>query len=47
LSKKFDVNGIPAFIIVKPDGSVITKDGRSDVSSKPARAAFSAWKNQL
>jgi len=47
LSGKFDVSGIPALIILKPDGTVITKDGRSEVGTQPARVVFSAWKNHL
>lgn len=32
LSDRFSVDGIPTLIVVKPDGSIITNDGRSDVS---------------
>lgn len=35
LSKKFKVSGIPHLTIVKPDGTVITNDGRSAVSEDP------------
>jgi nucleoredoxin len=44
LSEKFGVSGIPALIILKPDGEVITKEGRAVVQSKPPKAALSAWK---
>lgn len=32
LSARYGVEGIPALIVVKPDGTVITKDGRAEVS---------------
>ena len=32
LSTKFEVQGIPAFIILKANGDLITKDGRGGVS---------------
>jgi len=35
LSKKFKVQGIPTFIILNPDGTVITDDGRSAVMGDP------------
>ena len=44
LAKKFDVSGIPALIIVKADGSIVTKNGRQDVQNKPPKSAFSSWK---
>uniref|UniRef100_A0AC34F9R3 Thioredoxin domain-containing protein n=1 Tax=Panagrolaimus sp. ES5 TaxID=591445 RepID=A0AC34F9R3_9BILA len=44
LSEKFGVSGIPALIILKPDGTVITKEGRAAVQSKPPKAALSSWK---
>ncbi|CAJ0576577.1 unnamed protein product, partial [Mesorhabditis spiculigera] len=47
LASKFSVSGIPAFIIVKPDGTVITKEGRSDVQGKPPKQALSGWKKSL
>jgi len=42
LSQKFGVRGIPALIIVSPDGETITKNGRGDVSSN-ASGAIKAW----
>tara|TARA_B100001057_G_scaffold368394_2_gene371893 strand:+ start:1354 stop:1872 length:519 start_codon:yes stop_codon:yes gene_type:complete len=42
LAKKYGVRGIPALIIVSPDGKTITKNGRGDVSSN-ASGALKAW----
>ena len=43
LAKKYGVRGIPALIIVSPDGKTITKNGRGDVSSN-AKGALAGWK---
>jgi len=42
LKKKYGIRGIPALIIVSPDGKTITKNGRGDVSSN-AKGAIKAW----
>ena len=42
LKQKFGVRGIPALIIVSPDGATITKNGRGDVSSNP-KGAIDSW----
>ena len=42
LAKKYGVRGIPALIIVSPEGKTITKNGRGDVSSN-AGGALKAW----
>jgi len=42
LKKKYGIRGIPALIIVSPDGKTITKNGRGDVSSN-AKGALKAW----
>ena len=42
LKQQFGVRGIPALIIVSPDGKTITKNGRGDVSSNP-KGAIKAW----
>ena len=42
LMKKYGIRGIPALIIVSPDGKTITKNGRGDVSSN-AKGAIKAW----
>ncbi|GMS84680.1 hypothetical protein PENTCL1PPCAC_6855, partial [Pristionchus entomophagus] len=43
LSAKYEVSGIPALIIIKPNGDLITKNGRSDVQGKPPAQALKAW----
>jgi len=35
LSKAFGVSGIPSFVVINPDGTVITADGRSKVMGDP------------
>lgn len=45
LPKKFEVGGIPALIVIKPNGDVITKNGRSDVQGKAPAAALAEWKS--
>ena len=36
LEEKFEVSGIPTLVVLKQDGTLVTKDGRSDVVSKGA-----------
>ena len=43
LVKKMGVSGIPYLVILAPDGSVVTKDGQSDVDSMGDKA-FLKWK---
>ena len=38
------VSGIPALVVVKVDGTVVTKDGRSHVTGKTPAAAVKDWK---
>jgi nucleoredoxin len=40
LSSHFDVSGIPTFVMIDKDGSVITSDGRSGVSADPDGKEF-------
>jgi nucleoredoxin len=40
LSKAFGVNGIPAFIVINSDGSVITENGRTKVMNDPKAQNF-------
>ncbi|KAI1697238.1 thioredoxin-like domain-containing protein [Ditylenchus destructor] len=47
LGTKYGVSGIPVLAVVKPDGTAITLDGRSDVQNKAPNAAISAWKAKL
>ncbi|KAI6196248.1 Thioredoxin domain-containing protein [Aphelenchoides besseyi] len=47
LGEKFGVEGIPALIVLKPDGSVITNDGRAEVQGAPAKEVLAKWKAEL
>jgi len=40
LSKKYKVSGIPSFVILDPDGAVLTTDGRKAVMSDPAGSDY-------
>ena len=42
LAGKYGIRGIPALVIVSPDGETITKNGRGDVSSNP-KGALASW----
>ena len=44
LVKKMGVSGIPYLVILAPDGSVVTKDGRAEVESMGDKA-FLKWTN--
>ena len=46
LKKKYGISGIPALVIVGPDGKIITKNGRGDVSGNP-RGALASWKKSI
>merc|ERR1719403_799223 len=43
LSKKYKVQGIPALIVLGPDGTVITKDGRGKVMEDFDECAAFPW----
>jgi len=43
LKQKFGVSGIPALIVMKSDGTLVTKDGRAAVQGK-GPAAVKDWK---
>jgi tartrate dehydratase beta subunit/fumarate hydratase class I family protein len=45
LSKKYEVRGIPALVIVDADGNTITKNGRGDVSKDPS-GALASWQKK-
>ncbi|PAV85099.1 hypothetical protein WR25_04517 [Diploscapter pachys] len=48
LASKYSVNGIPALIIIKPDGEIITKEGRTNVQAKTSpKVTISEWKSQM
>ena len=38
------ISGIPALVVVKLDGTVVTKDGRSQVTGKAPAQAVKDWK---
>ena len=40
LSKKFKVNGIPAFVIVDGNGNLVTDKGRNGLASDPTALSF-------
>ncbi len=42
LKAKFEVSGIPCLVVLKADGTFVTKDGRSAVSGK-GPAAVKDW----
>jgi len=44
LKQKYGISGIPTLIVVKLDGTVVTKDGRSHVMGKQPAAAVKDWK---
>ena len=43
LAQQFEISGIPALIILAPDGSVVTSQGREDVMMS-SETALSKWK---
>merc|ERR1712244_43891 len=44
LKQKYGVQGIPMLVVVKKDGTVVTKDGRSNVVGKQPKQAVQGWK---
>lgn len=46
IRNKYSVGGIPTLIIVGPDGSTITSNGRGDVTRKPGNA-LNIWENKF
>jgi hypothetical protein len=38
------ISGIPSLVVCKQDGTLVTKDGRSHVSSKQPSQAVTDWK---
>ena len=45
LDKKYDVEGIPTLVVLRADGTLITKEGRGNVQSK-GPMVVEEWKNQ-
>lgn len=45
LARKFQVRGIPALIVLGPDGTVVTENGREDVMIAPDKA-LQKWKEK-
>ena len=43
LQEKYDVQGIPSLVIVDDQGNLITKEGRSQMSSSDGAQALSEW----
>ena len=43
LKRKYDIKGIPTLVVVKPDGTLVTKEGRKDVSCKQPNHAIEFW----
>jgi hypothetical protein len=43
LQEKYDVQGIPSLVIVDDQGNLITKEGRSEMSSSDGAQALSEW----
>merc|ERR1711923_144282 len=44
LKQKYGVQGIPMLLVVKKDGTLVTKDGRSHVVGKQPKQAVQGWK---
>merc|ERR1712154_278242 len=44
LKQKYGVQGIPMLVVVKKDGTLVTKDGRSHVMGKQPKQAVQGWK---
>ena len=44
LKQKYGVQGIPMLVVVKKDGTLVTKDGRSNVMGKQPKQAVQGWK---
>ena len=45
LAKRFQIRGIPALVVLAPDGSVVTPNGREDVMASP-ETALRKWKEK-
>ncbi len=45
LSERFQIRGIPALVVLAPDGSLVTSNGRADVMNSP-ETALRKWKEK-
>jgi len=43
LTSLFGIQGIPSLILLNPDGSVITEDGRGEVNEDPKGLVSKGW----
>ena len=43
LDQKYGVKGIPTLVVVKQNGTLVTKEGRADVTCKQPRQAVEYW----
>ena len=46
LSKQFSVNGIPTLVVLKADGTVVSKDGTNTVRNKGPEEVLKKWKRE-
>merc|ERR1711972_286542 len=44
LKQKYGISGIPSLVVVKKDGTLVTKDGRSHVTGKNPAQAVKDWR---
>lgn len=42
LGEKYGIQGIPALVVIKKDGTIVTENGRGDVEKKGVNA-FKDW----
>ena len=47
LKEKYEVRGIPTLVVVKKDGTLITKDGRSHIISLGPDKALKEWRRSI
>jgi len=43
LSKKYDISGIPSLVVVKKDGTLVTKEGDEDIGDKTPEEVIKEW----
>lgn len=42
MGEKYGIQGIPALVVIKKDGTIVTENGRGDVEKKGVNA-FKDW----